>query len=1194
MDHSESPWTAVLTDVDDNPLYGVRIEWSDKQLSVITNTKGEFTFLSPPDGVIVVRDRAGNVINEFDTSQSDNFKIDIANAQLLPQPNQESLINPNVFTSIIEANERFFSDPTQTLQAFDSFVCSLPPILRLPDLVGIAEGVLQGRGEELFEFRERLDNLEQWNHRSFSYDRPALEQEQAEFLLSDDHLSQIRQDNHQPNGLISQRQVATLVGAAMLAADNPVTQNRNIGIIVEQLAGFNSLFSLFDSAESALLGGDTERQAFASRMEIFSPSWQGGFPSPFPGPFPNPNPGPFPGPFPNPNPGPIPGPFPFPMPGGGPPWPPAPGGGSGGIPPGDPCLPEYLEAFRESRRRMATYSITEIVPQGACPGEEITITGSGFIFEGGGGVVNFPSDVRGVKVPVEPVSWSDTEIKVIVPENACDGFLDLDIPGSDTIIACDVEIELFVASGDPVPFKGGQTRLISFDVPESLCYDAGDNINVAWRGCNIDQVRLEILTLSGDVLAEETLLEEGVRRPASFTVPELRENSILRIRLEVNGPCGTDSLERRISVERSLSLRGSNPFGLPGDSFENFLRNIRRNDIRIAQIGPRPSEGLNALERLLKAIEVCESAGLRLGIRGSACSYTDIVVPRGTTDRMLDPDGMFATNRDLDSRLPEPALAPPSHIVEVMSRALRVDLSDEHSIFSSDVLTAYQDVRDTPLMALRDRLIHVESGMKMARLVCLLERLGLSMPTLGGGVPQSVAGAIGTASHGSTLRLPPIADFVRAIHFVGPGGVQWWLEPSSARITEPAQMEALRREGILDPCIRIRYDDDLFDAVLVSFGAAGIIYSVIIEAIDEQVYRAETSQPSWDQAQRIVRTRVVNAPTPRHWFLDVTFDPTGRVRLSTLDLVSPDTPLSENPDSIVPEIAESVRQLLVGLPRRLGRELPLYIARESIRALNPFNSFRIIREIRETIELVSELIRLIEDLTRIFASHFAEEEIAEAFPNVINLLWRLGSRMGIGRSIVDELQNIVTESERPTGTYVRKNRNALNFTSTPCPEDDLPPNVRTFDDAFSRLARSSEYIVPADQTVPLANAIRRVAERVREGPDALVVVINLRWTEQTRALVGMQRFPLSGHIEIFTFKNLNGNGEFERLLEPELRRFGAIPHWGQLHSNTDYENLYGENLDRWRDALDELAIDSDTPNTFRHAFVRDRGILDDL
>ena len=57
-----------------------------------------------------------------------------------------------------------------------------------------------------------------------------------------------------------------------------------------------------------------------------------------------------------------------------------------------------------------------------------------------------------------------------------------------------------------------------------------------------------------------------------------------------------------------------------------------------------------------------------------------------------------------------------------------------------------------------------------------LDGMGLAMPTLGGANGQTLAGAFSTGTHGSDVDLPPIADGVRAIHMVGPGGQEWWLE----------------------------------------------------------------------------------------------------------------------------------------------------------------------------------------------------------------------------------------------------------------------------------------------------------------------------------------------------------------------------------------------------------------------------------
>jgi len=168
--------------------------------------------------------------------------------------------------------------------------------------------------------------------------------------------------------------------------------------------------------------------------------------------------------------------------------------------------------------------------------------------------------------------------------------------------------------------------------------------------------------------------------------------------------------------------------------------------------------------------------------------------------------------------------------------------------------------------------------------------------------------------------------------------------------------------------------------------------------------------------------------------------------------------------------------------------------------------------------------------------------------------------------------------------------------------------------AFERLFRSSEYAVPAEVCIEFTNAIMDVANRVRKGPDALVLQINVRFTQATKALVGMQQFERTCHVELFTIKDLNGNAEFERLLEPVLRRFEAVPHWGQLHNpGTDYQDRFGtmppldapgtvpvpgsgrSKLVVWQESINALASSSENhPNTFRHAFALERGLLTDL
>ncbi len=101
-----------------------------------------------------------------------------------------------------------------------------------------------------------------------------------------------------------------------------------------------------------------------------------------------------------------------------------------------------------------------------------------------------------------------------------------------------------------------------------------------------------------------------------------------------------------------------------------------------------------------------------------------------------------------------------------------------------------------------------------------------ALPTMGGASGQTVAGAIGTGTHGGDFELPPMADMVRAIHLIAPDGSQRWIEPAQGAITDPNRLVASMR-GV--PRENIHYDDDMFAAALVSLGSLGVMFSLVLE-----------------------------------------------------------------------------------------------------------------------------------------------------------------------------------------------------------------------------------------------------------------------------------------------------------------------------------------------------------------------------
>jgi hypothetical protein len=129
-------------------------------------------------------------------------------------------------------------------------------------------------------------------------------------------------------------------------------------------------------------------------------------------------------------------------------------------------------------------------------------------------------------------------------------------------------------------------------------------------------------------------------------------------------------------------------------------------------------------------------------------------------------------------------------------------------------------------------LFFVEAGIQLSTLNQLLNSQNppLALKTLGGSAGQTLGGAISTGTSGGDFDRPPLADSTRAIYLIGAGGVHYWIEPASRQITAAGEVTTTF------PCISVdncRYDDDLFNAVLVSMGGMGVIYAVILDVVPQ-------------------------------------------------------------------------------------------------------------------------------------------------------------------------------------------------------------------------------------------------------------------------------------------------------------------------------------------------------------------------
>lgn len=121
----------------------------------------------------------------------------------------------------------------------------------------------------------------------------------------------------------------------------------------------------------------------------------------------------------------------------------------------------------------------------------------------------------------------------------------------------------------------------------------------------------------------------------------------------------------------------------------------------------------------------------------------------------------------------------------------------------------------------RDGLYFLQCGNSIAGLNRNLRSELRSLRTTGASNGQSIVGAMSTGTHGSAIDIGAIQDYVVGIHLVAGPDRHLWIERASRPVTTDGFAGLLGAE--------LRRDDEVFNAILVGFGAFGLIHGVMIE-----------------------------------------------------------------------------------------------------------------------------------------------------------------------------------------------------------------------------------------------------------------------------------------------------------------------------------------------------------------------------
>lgn len=176
-----------------------------------------------------------------------------------------------------------------------------------------------------------------------------------------------------------------------------------------------------------------------------------------------------------------------------------------------------------------------------------------------------------------------------------------------------------------------------------------------------------------------------------------------------------------------------------------------------------------------------------------------------------------------------------------------------------------------PVASKARRLVFAQCGIHVMELHRALEGAGLALPTSGASNGQTLAGAIGTGTHGAALSVGSMQDFVRGIHLVVDGGRHLYIEPASAPVVSPEFVTTLGAEH--------HKNDALFRAALVSFGSIGLVHGYLFEAVPlyellKYRFRVDhTAALSWFDLDFPRIAREANLPPASPYHFEVVFDP---------------------------------------------------------------------------------------------------------------------------------------------------------------------------------------------------------------------------------------------------------------------------------------------------------------------------------
>lgn len=645
---------------------------------------------------------------------------------------------------------------------------------------------------------------------------------------------------------------------------------------------------------------------------------------------------------------------------------------------------------------------------------------------------------------------------------------------------------------------------------------------------------------------------------------------------------------------------------------------------------------------IIDIIQLAEKIDSKPKIRASGSHWA-------LSDAAMTPDFVVETRNPTDVSLP----CLNRQLFEVIPDCMA---AEAERFFIAQGVTKYDE--KAPVDPNKFYLFHVESGTRIYELYSMLDAGDdaapkslaakvkdnttnydgpWAMPTLGGAGGQTIAGAFSTGTHGGDVHIPPIVDAVQAIHLIGPGAQEYWIERELAsgfpQLVDDTKIAALY------PGIRVVRDPDIFHAAIVGVGRMGIIYSVVLRVIRQYaLHELGQDKDGWSNVRKWVGDPTHSNFTNR--FVQVLINPNTDADNKDHSCWVTLRDMQQLANTTKPELGRAERGILGATA---GNSAPLQDPHSGLLTshLNDiFNAMCASDEpVTDQLEHLKNVAEAARDAALLVAYNlylaltFTFGAAAAALEVEIDAALATAAAAQLTIQAITDLQDTLAPGPlyNTLGTVanwaaandhmeifraladagIGSQAGSHNYTAISYAMMDvhnyLDQQCTSWGDSlevffdFSSKTAGKQIVSYLDKILQnnsdLNNGLLLTGDPATDGMKmAFPGYISLRFMGQTSALIGMQKWGTACSMEIAGTGTGTGTQPFLAAAERDAINMGAMVHWGQRNNMTmkEVEKLYGafsaaDPLYRWRAALSYFT-DNGRLATFQSDFTKQRGL----